>query len=226
MFMPLRRNAAVIVLLAGFLAGSALTSSAQSQAFRESPAATANERLGIGDTPSADLIKAWNIDISPAGTNLPEGSGSVFQGRQVFADSCASCHGEHGTEGPMDRLVGGKGTLDTNEPVMTVGSYWPYATTLYDYIRRAMPFNNPQSLTYDQIYAVAAYILNMNGIVPDDAALDKNSLPKIKMPNRGAFEETDTTTQAKSVACMKDCKPFVTEPEGAIPKATNKNQLQ
>jgi cytochrome c len=222
MFMPLQHNAAVIVLLAGYLAGSALTSSARSQEVGKS-AAAANERLGIGDTPSADLIRAWNIDISPAGTNLPEGRGTVSEGRQIFANSCAACHGEHGTEGPMDRFVGGKGTLDTIKPVQTVGSYWPYATTLYDYIHRAMPFNNPQSLTPDQVYAVAAYILNMNGIVPDDAVLDKNLLPKIKMPNRGSFEETDTVTHAKSEACMKDCKSFVTEPEGATTKTMNKN---
>ena len=105
-------------------------------------------------------------------------------------------------------LVGGKGSLASGKPVKTVGSYWPYATTLYDYIHRAMPFNAPQSLTPDQVYAVSAYVLNLNGIVPDDAVMDKNSLAKLEMPNRAGFQQMDTVTKAKASDCMENCKPL------------------
>ena len=132
-------------------------------------------------------IKAWNIDISPSGEGLPPGRGTVQEGRQVFAQKCAQCHGQTGVEGPMDRLVGGQGTLKTDRPSKTVGSYWPYATTLYDYIRRAMPFTAPQSLTPDEIYAVVAWLLNQNGILPEDAVMDAQTLSAVKMPNRNGF---------------------------------------
>jgi len=208
MSMPLVRSLTVIVLVIGFLLGP--TATAQSQETAKSPAA--QRQLGIGQTPTEELIKAWNIDIAPDGGNLPNGAGSVAQGQKLFADTCAACHGEHGTEGPMDRLVGGKGTLDTKKPIMTVGSYWPYATTLYDYIHRAMPLTAPQSLTADQVYAVTAYILNMNKIIPDDAVLDRNSLPAVKMPNRDGFERTEAP---KGVACMTSCEPLVGTSQGA-----------
>jgi S-disulfanyl-L-cysteine oxidoreductase SoxD len=192
MLTPRVRSLTVLLLLAGFLPALALIATAKSQE-------------GIGQTPTEELIKAWNIDVAPDGSNLPEGSGSVAHGRQIFADTCAACHGEHGTEGPMERLAGGAGTLTTKKPIMTVGSYWPYATTLYDYIHRAMPLNAPQSLTADQVYAVTAYVLNLNKIVPDDAVLDKNSLPKIKMPNHVGFERTEAP---KGTACMTNCRPL------------------
>lgn len=201
--MPQARSLTVILLFAGFLPAFAPISAAKAQESAKSP--TFEKRLGIGHTTTEELIKAWNIDIAPDGSNLPDGSGSVAQGRQIFADTCAVCHGEHGTEGPMDRLVGGEGTLGAKKPIMTVGSYWPYATTLYDYVRRAMPLNAPQSLTADQVYAVTAYVLNMDKIVPDDAVLDKHSLPKIKMPNRNGFEHTKAPGGA---ACMTNCPPL------------------
>jgi mono/diheme cytochrome c family protein len=199
------RSLTVIVSLVGFLSG--LTATAQSQeAAKETTKSPTDQRpLSIGQTPTEGLIKAWNIDIAPDGANLPNGSGSVAQGQKIFADICAACHGEHGTEGPMDRLVGGKGTLDTKKPIMTVGSYWPYATTLYDYIHRAMPLTNPQSLSADQVYAVTAYVLNLNKIVPDDAVLDKHSLPAVKMPNRDGFERTEAP---RGTACMTNCPPL------------------
>jgi S-disulfanyl-L-cysteine oxidoreductase SoxD len=212
--MPLVRSLTVMVLLIVFLPG--LTAAAQSQETAKSP--DAQRQLGIGQTPTEELIKAWNIDIAPDGTNLPNGAGSVAQGQKIFADTCAACHGEHGTEGPMDRLVGGRGTLDTKKAIMTVGSYWPYATTLYDYVRRAMPFNNPQSLSTDQVYAVTAYILNMNKIIPDDAVLDRNSLPGVKMPNRDGFERTEAP---RGVACMTSCEPLAGTPQGAASQPDN-----
>ena len=214
--MPLARSLTVIVSVIGVLSGPTVTAQSQEAAKSTAKPPAAQQPLSIGQTPTEELIKAWNIDIAPDGTNLPNGAGSVAQGRKIFADTCAACHGEHGTEGPMDRLVGGRGTLDTKKPIMTVGSYWPYATTLYDYIRRAMPLNNPQSLSADQVYAVTAYILRMNKIIPDDAVLDRNSLPAVKMPNRDGFEHNKAP---RGVACMTNCEPLVGAPKAAAPQA-------
>ena len=148
-------------------------------------------RYHLGRTPTAAEIDSWNIDVRADGHGLPPGQGSVAQGRAIFAERCAVCHGDKGQGGPADRLVGGFGTLAQKNPVRTVGSYWPYATTLFDYIRRAMPFNAPESLDADQVYAVCAYVLSLNGIVPDDTVLDSASLPKIEMPNRNGFTSPD-----------------------------------
>ncbi|TLY45605.1 MAG: cytochrome c [Nitrospirae bacterium] len=125
---------------------------------------------GLGRTATDEEIRAWNIDVSPTGEGLPSGQGTVKQGAQVFAAKCAMCHGPTGTEGPKDRLVGGQGTLTTAKPVKTIGSYWPYATTLWDYIRRAMPFDHPGTLTSDEIYGVTAYVLFLNLIDRSDVA--------------------------------------------------------
>ncbi len=133
-------------------------------------------------------IAPWDISIGPDGAGLLPGSGTASQGEAVYAAKCQACHGEKGVGGPNDALVGGFGSLAAGkQPVKTVGSYWPYATTLFDYIRRAMPFPETKSLTNDEIYAVSAYILNMNGIVGTDEVLDAQSLPKIRMPNRDEF---------------------------------------
>jgi cytochrome c len=147
-------------------------------------AAAANE---FGRAPTPEEIKLWNIDVRPNGVGLPEGSGTVAQGQSVYDNNCEVCHGTKGVGGIKDRLVGGQGTLASNMPIKTVGSYWPYATTLFDYIRRAMPYTNPGSLSADDTYAVAAYILNLNGILPDDGKLDREMLPKVQMPNRDGF---------------------------------------
>jgi S-disulfanyl-L-cysteine oxidoreductase SoxD len=150
-------------------------------------AAQAEERLHIGRAATPAEIKGWDIDIGHDGSNLPPGSGSVERGRVVFSEQCATCHGADGQGGVGDRLVGGQGTLASAKPVRTVGSYWPYAPTLFDYIRRAMPQNAPQSLSDEDVYAVSAYILNLNGLVPADAVLDAKTLAAIKMPNRDRF---------------------------------------
>lgn len=131
--------------------------------------------------------KAWNIDVLPDGTGLPAGQGDVAHGRQVFEDNCAACHGTKGEGGSADRLVGGRGTLASDHPVKTVGSFWPYTTTLFDYIRRAMPYPAPQTLSDNDTYAVVTYILHLNDIVPADATLDRSSLPLVRMPNRDGF---------------------------------------
>ena len=149
--------------------------------------ARAQSPYGIGRPATAEEIAGWNIDVGRDGSNLPEGRGSVSQGRDVFAQQCASCHGEKGEGGLGDRLVGGQGTIGTAKPIRTVGSYWPYATTLFDYIRRAMPQNAPQSLSNEDVYAVSAYILSLNGLAAADATLDAKSLAAIRMPNRDRF---------------------------------------
>jgi cytochrome c len=141
----------------------------------------------FGRRATPDEIELWDIDVRPDGKGLPEGSGTVVQGKAVFEDNCSGCHGVNGQDGIKDRLVGGRGTLASENPIKTVGSFWPYATTLFDYIHRAMPYQAPGSLSVDDTYAVAAYILSLNGILPADGKLDKQTLPQVQMPNRNGF---------------------------------------
>ena len=141
----------------------------------------------FGRPATPDEIALWDIDVRPDGKGLPPGSGTAAQGKQIFADNCAGCHGDNGVGGLKDRLVGGQGTLASDAPIKTVGSFWPYATTLFDYVRRAMPYQAPGSLSNDDTYAVAAYILSLNGILPTDGKLDHDILPKLRMPNRDGF---------------------------------------
>ena len=168
-------------------------------------AAQAQSPYGIGRPASPAEIAGWNIDIDREGHNLPPGSGTVSHGKEVYEQQCAGCHGASGEGGVGDRLVGGQGTLATPKPVRTVGSYWPYAPTLFDYIRRAMPQNAPQSLSNDDVYAVSAYILNLNGLLPSDATLDAGTLSAIKMPNRAMFVG-DPRPDVKDSACMTGCQ--------------------
>lgn len=133
-------------------------------------------------------IAPWDISIGPDGAGLPPGRGTAVQGESVYVAKCQACHGEKGAGRPNDALVGGIGSLAAGKlPVKTVGSYWPYATTVFDYIRRAMPFQATKSLSPDEVYAVSAYILNLNGIVGPEDVLDAQSLPKVRMPNRDGF---------------------------------------
>ena len=136
-------------------------------------------------------IEAWDISIGPDGVGLPPGRGTAIEGEAIYVAKCQACHGEKGTK-PSDALagalVGGMGTLAPDKiPIKTVGSFWPYATTLFDYVRRAMPFQDSKSLTADELYAVSAYILNLNGIVGSNDVIDAQSLPKGRMPNRDGF---------------------------------------
>jgi cytochrome c len=142
-------------------------------------------------------MKAWDITILPDGSNLPAGKGSVKEGEAVYAAKCQMCHGANGEGKPADRLTGGIGTLNSPQPVKTVASYWPYATTLFDYIRRAMPVTNPHSLTDHEVYSLVAYILSIDGIVKKDAVLDAKTLPKIKMPNRDGFIDESGKASAR-----------------------------
>ena len=144
-------------------------------------------RYGLGKKISEQDLAAWDIDVRADGAGLPPGTGSAAQGREIFLAKCSACHGENGEGTPMDRLAGGQGTLATEKPVKTVGSYWPYATTLFDYVRRTMPFTSPQSLSNDEVYSLTAYLLSLNGIVPSDAVMDAKALPRVEMPNRKSF---------------------------------------
>ncbi len=141
----------------------------------------------IGQPATDAHIQAWDIDISPNGEGLPPGEGTVNQGSATFSAKCAMCHGQTGIEGPMNRLVGGKDSLKKPQPVKTVGSYWPYATTLYDYIHRAMPYNAPQSLTPDEIYSLVAWLLHRNGIISKNAVMNAKTLTAVQMPNQKGF---------------------------------------
>lgn len=141
--------------------------------------------LGVAVSPAE--VAAVDFVIMPDGRGLPEGSGSVESGSATYQRECRVCHGEGGQGGPNDRLVGGVGSLTSDQPVKTIGSYWPYATTLFDYLRRAMPYHAPGSLTVDELYGLTAYLLSENGIVPADESLDATSLPLVEMPNQDGF---------------------------------------
>ena len=190
------------VSIAFALAGCAATATATGDTSGNAP----NMRFGLGSTPNAAQVAGWNIDVSPAG-GAPAGAGSVAQGAVLFAAQCVACHGAGGDGGPAGRLTGGAGTLATARPVLTIGSYWPHATTVYDYIQRAMPLDKPGSLTPNDVYALTAYLLNRNGIVAPDAVLDAASLAKVQMPNRAGFTGDSHHDDVQGVRCMERCKP-------------------
>lgn len=153
------------------------------------PAPTGGQRYGLGTPLDERVLAGWNIDVAPDGAGLPPGRGNVAQGRTVYESKCVSCHGEKGVGGPANRLAGG--SVKSRPQVKTVGSFWPHATTIYDYVNRAMPWDRPQSLAPDEVYAVTAYLLFINGIVPESATLDAVSLPRVRMPNRDGFNPVD-----------------------------------
>lgn len=142
---------------------------------------------GLGQPVSVVDAAPWDLSIQPDGTGLPPGQGSAATGAQLYASHCVACHGQGGVGQPNDKLVGGQGTLTQLQQVRTVGSYWPYATTIFDYIRRAMPFQAPESLTNDEVYALTAYLLAENGIIKAADTMNAQTLPQVKMPNRDGF---------------------------------------
>jgi mono/diheme cytochrome c family protein len=144
-------------------------------------------KYGVGKPPTPEEIRGLGAAIAPDGGGLPEGSGTVAAGREVYVAQCARCHGAKAEGGIGAALVGGQGTLATARPVKTVGSFWPYATTVWDYVNRAMPFDRPGQLKPAEVYAVVAYILNINGIIRNDQTMDARTLPKVIMPNRDGF---------------------------------------
>ncbi|RMG36782.1 MAG: cytochrome c [Gammaproteobacteria bacterium] len=160
---------------------------------------------GLGRPISADEIKPWDIDVRPDGVGLPEGSGTAEAGEAIFQTKCASCHGEFGEGvGRFPPLVWDGTPLTADRPRKTVGNFWPYATTLWDYIYRAMPFGNAQSLTSDEVYALVAYVLAMNDLLDEDTVVDAKTLPKIEMPNREGFIR-DTGPDIHASRCMQNC---------------------
>lgn len=173
----------------------------------------AGTTYGFGRPATAAEIAGWDIDVRPDGRGLPEGRGTVEQGQVIYDEKCAACHGTFGESNDYLPLAGGVGTLGTDQPQRTTGSKLNYATTLFDYIRRAMPFNAPQSLSNDEVYALTAYVLNLNDILPAGASLDRKSILAVKMPNRDGFTTDhgfmtrDGKPDTHNVACMRNCGP-------------------
>ena len=172
--------------------------------------AVASERpFGLGRLATSEEVAGWDIDVRPDGKGAPIGSGSAAGGEEVYGERCGACHGEFG-EG-IDRwpiLAGGFDSLATHDPIKTVGSYWPYASTVYDYVYRSMPFGEAQSLTYDETYQVVAFILYMNDIIEEDFVLSHENIGKIEMPNRSGFLLPDPRPDAQvggGEPCMSDC---------------------
>lgn len=145
------------------------------------------QKYNVGRAATPDEIKATDQFMAPDGTGLPAGKGTAADGRDIYSRRCARCHGAQGQGDEEGPLVGGKGTLQSAKPLKTVGSYWPYATTVYDYVHRAMPFDNPGLLDANQTYSVVALILHMNGIIGEKDEMNAQTLPKVKMPNRDGF---------------------------------------
>ena len=165
----------------------------------------AAESFGIGQIATPEEIAGWDIDIRPDGLGLPEGEGSVLDGEVLYEAQCAACHGSFGEgEGRWPAISGGMGTLDRERPTKTVGSYWPYASTLYDYIYRAMPFTAPRSLSVEDTYAISAYVLYLNELVDDDFVLSNENLASIEMPNKDGFF-VDPRPDAANPLCMENC---------------------
>lgn len=176
--------------------------------------AIAQDTLGLGRDALPEEVAAWDIDIRPDGLGLPVGSGDVWTGEEVFIEKCAACHGDFGEgAGRWPVLVGGTGTMTRDDPVKTIGSYWPYASTVYDYIYRAMPFGEAQSLEPDEVYAITAYLLYMNDVVADDFTLSNENFQDVEMPNVGNFYMDDRAQTElpvfAAVPCMENCKPEV-----------------
>ena len=149
------------------------------------PGTMESPNLGREATPAQ--IAGWDISVGPDGVGLPPGKGTPTTGAPVYEQKCQVCHGAKGAGQPNDRLVGGHGTLASKAPVRTIGSYWPYATTVFDYVRRSMPYTQSQSLTDDEAYAVTAYLLQLNGIIGENDEMNAQTLPKVKMPNQPNF---------------------------------------
>jgi mono/diheme cytochrome c family protein len=174
-----RRSKRIAFLGLAAIMAACTSATTPQRSIRESP------NLGRPATPNE--IAGWDISIAPDGGGLPPGSGAAAAGAGVYAAKCQSCHGDKGAGRPNDRLVGGQGTLASATPVRTLGSYWPYATTVFDYIRRSMPYQAPLSLTDDEVYAVTAYLLHENGIIGERDVMDARTLPQVRMPNRDNF---------------------------------------
>jgi len=181
--------------------------------------------LGRPATPTE--IAVWDIDVRPDGKGLPKGRGSVVQGRSLYDAKCAMCHGEFGENNQFLQIAGGVGSLASDQPVRTTGSKLNHATTLWDYINRAMPFQAPKSLPADEVYALTAYVLHLNDILPEDTMLDERSILAVQMPNRDGFTTRhgfmarDGTPDVHNLRCLRDCEPEVRVSSSLPPYARN-----
>ncbi|MCA3585122.1 MAG: cytochrome c [Methylocystis sp.] len=181
---------------------------AQSQAQASQPAA---KKTGLGRIAHPDEVKAWDTDVRPDGHGLPPGNGSVKAGEELYQTQCAACHGEFGeSAGRWPMLAGGAGSLNREQPEKTIGSFWPFASTAFDYIKRAMPYGNSRSLSDDEVYAITAYVLFLNDLVKEDFTLSKENFLTVKLPNQSTFYDDDRETTERSFwkkePCMKNCK--------------------
>ena len=173
------------------------------------PSLASERPFNLGKIATAEEVAGWDIDVRPDGKGAPIGSGNAIDGEEVYAELCAGCHGDFGEA--VDNwpvLVGGADTLDSHDPVKTTGSYWPYASTMYDYIYRAMPFGEAQSLSHDETYQIVAFLLYMNDIIEDDFELSNENIGLIEMPNRDGFMLPDPRPDAQPVSgepCMANC---------------------
>ncbi len=181
----------VIVIGVATIAAQQTAPAATTSPRKTAPTATARKAApkgpGLGVPATAAQVESADISIGPDGAELPPGSGTPAQGEAIYNTKCLACHGPQGSGVVNDRLVGGQGTLASQAPIKTIGSYWPYATTVFDYVRRAMPYPAPHSLTDPEAYALTAYLLSLNGIIAKDAIMDAKTLPRVQMPNRGNF---------------------------------------
>jgi hypothetical protein len=209
---PLIFVVSAVTILGGFSAAQVKTGPKQTldpQQLKQDPPVV--KRLGIGREASSDEVLGWDIDIRPDGQGLPSGKGTVKQGEAIYMQQCAACHGEFGeSAGRWPVLAGGAGTLASNDPVKSVGSYWPYASTVMDYIRRTMPYGNAQSLNNDELYAVTAYVLYLNDVIKDEGfELNAVNFTSIKLPNESNFMDDDREIAEKAfwhkVPCMENC---------------------
>ncbi len=170
-------------------------------------ALAAQGRFGLGSPASAEAIAGWDIDVRPDGLGLPEGAGSAAEGEPVYQAKCAACHGEFGEAvGRYPVLMGGTDTLASEDPVKTIGSYWPYASTVFDYVKRAMPFGHAQSLSDDETYAITAYLLYLNDLIEEGQVLNRSTLLEVKMPNRVGFVKDSRPQEPKVERCMSNCR--------------------
>jgi S-disulfanyl-L-cysteine oxidoreductase SoxD len=201
-----------ILAAVGALALACASTPADAQQRSRTETAQPARKAGLGREAHPDEVKAWDIDVRPDGQGLPPGKGSVKQGEDLYIAQCAGCHGEFGeSAGRWPMVAGGRGSLAREGPEKTVGSFWPYASTAFDYIKRAMPYGNARSLTDDEIYAITAYVLFLNDVVKEDFELSRENFTSVKLPNVGAFYDDDRETTERSFwkkePCMKNCKP-------------------
>jgi len=202
MMKTLTLSTALVVVTAGFAAA-------------ENPASSRDGGFGLGRTALPQEIAAWDIDIRPDGLGLPVGSGDVFTGEDLYIDLCSACHGDFGEAvGRWPVLAGGRGTLDGDDPHKTIGSYWPYLSTVWDYVNRAMPYGAAQSLEPDEVYAITAYLMYLNDLVDDDFELSHENFLEVPLPNQPAFvmdDRAETEIPLFSVEpCMVNCAESVT----------------